>query len=150
MKDNLKKGLKHVVENIDSVERKVNKKIDLVEKKVNDQGETMLIELYGMTGDLERVKSEVENLRGAFENKFSSLEERVLALELYKNVDQIEENKDLFPIDTTCVVTGIPFEESEDLLEKCSEFIRRGLELDGIEVVNTVCVGRREGQESSK
>ena len=91
------------------------------------------------------MKSEVGNLRGAFEGKFSSLEERVLALELNKNVEQREENKGLFPINTTCAVTGIPFEELEDLLEKCSEFIRRGLELDDIEVVNTVHVGRREG-----
>ena len=80
MKDSLKKELKHVVEKIDYVEKKVNKKKDLAEKKVNDQGETMLIQLSGMRGDLERVKSEVENLRGAFEDKVSSLEERVLAL----------------------------------------------------------------------
>ena len=65
------------------------------------------------------------------------------------NVEHKEENKGPFPIDTTCIVTGIPFEESEDLLEKCSEFIkfiRRGLELDDIEVVNMACVGRREGR----
>ena len=120
--------------------------MDFVEKKVNDQGETMLIELSGMSSDLERVKSEVGNLRGAFEDKFSSLEERVLALELNKNAEQKEENKVPFPIDTTCVVTGIPLEESKDLLEKCSEFIRRGLELDDIEVVNTAHVGRTEGR----
>ena len=72
--------MKHVVEKIDSVEKKVNKKMDLVEKKVNDQGETMLIDLSGMRGDLERVKSKVVSLRGAFEDKCSSLEERVLAL----------------------------------------------------------------------
>ena len=137
--------MKHVVEKIDSVEKKVNKKMDLVEKKIND-GETMPIELSGMRGDLERVKSEVGNLRGAFEDKFSSLEERVLALELNKNVEPKEENKGPFPIDTTCVVTGIPFEESEDLSEKCSELIRRGLELDDIEVVNMACVRRREGR----
>ena len=112
IKDSIKKELKHVVEKIDSVEKKFNKKMDLVEKKVNDQGENMLIELSGMRGDLERVKSEVGNLRGAFEDKFTSLEERVLALELNKNVEHKEENKGPFPIDTTCVVTGIPFEES--------------------------------------
>ena len=110
MKDNLKKEWKHVVEKIDSVEKKVNKKIDL-EKKVNDQWENMLIELSGMRGNLERVKSEVRNLRGSFKDKFSSLEKRVLALKLNKNVEQKEENKGLFPIDTTCVVTGIPFEK---------------------------------------
>ena len=69
--------MKHVVEKVDSVENKVNKKMDLVEKKVNDQGETMLIELSGMRGDLERVKSEVGNLRWTFEDKCSSLEESI-------------------------------------------------------------------------
>ena len=131
---------------MDSVEKKVNERIDLIEKKVNDQGRNMLIELSGMRGDLERVKSKVGNLRGAFKDKFSSLEERVLALELNKNVEQKEEKKGPFPIDTTCVVAGIPFEESEDLSEKCLEFIRRGLELDDIKVVNMVHVGRREGR----
>ena len=140
MKDNLKKELQHVVEKIDSVEKKVNEKIASVEL-VNDQGETMLIEMSGMRSDLERVKSEVGNLKGAFEDKFSSLEERVLSLELNKNTEQKEENKGPFPIDTPCVVTGIPFEESED-----SEFIRRGLELDDIEMVNMVHVRRREGR----
>ena len=120
--------------------------MDLVEKKVNDQGETILIKLSGMRGNLERVKCEVGNLRGAFEDKFSHLEERVLALELNKNVEQKEENKGPFPIDTTCVVTVIPFEKSDNLSEKCSEFIRRGLELEDIEVVNMAHVERREGR----
>ena len=78
----------------------------------------MLIESSGMRDNLERVKSKVGNLRWAFKDKFSSLEERVLTLELNKNEEQKEENKGPFPIDTTCVVTGIPFEESEDLSEK--------------------------------
>ena len=145
MKDSIKKEVKHVVEKIDWVEKKVNKKMDLLEKKVNDQGESMLIELSGMRGDLERVKSKVGNSRGAFEDKFPNLEERILTLELNKNLEHEEENRGPFLIDTTCVITGIPFVESEDLLEKCLEFIRRGLELDDIEVVNMVCVGRREG-----
>ena len=109
MKDNLKKELKHVVEKIGSVAKKVNEKMDSVEKKVNDQGETMLIRMSGMRYDLERVKSEVGNFKRVFKDKFSSLEERVLALQLNKNMEQKEENKGPFPIDTTCVVTKDTF-----------------------------------------
>ena len=106
----------------------------------------MLIELSGIRGNLDRGKSEVGNLRGAFKDKFLSLEERILALEFNKNMEQKEQNKGPFLIVTTCAITRIPFEELEDLSEKCSEFIRRGLELDDIEVVNMVHVGRREGR----
>ena len=111
--------IRNLNSSVDSCRDTLNRKIDCMEKNIQDK----------LSAEIKHLQDYVDMNISQVVSKMETLEKKVDAIEEYHN-KQSEYNTDC-----TIVARGLVFEEGEDLEDKASTVIRRGLGLHDVPVV---------------
>lgn len=121
---------------------RIDAKLVEVDEKIVKKSDDVLLEVSTLKPLVESLKTEVDEMKNDYTARFVDLEARLQAVEL-KSVASAPvpppPTDANFPVDATCIVTGVPYEDGEDLEAKCSEFIHspNGMAVDGVRIVRT-------------
>ena len=101
--------------------------------------EELSIDITAVTSEVEKLETKINSFQSTFDKQLLELQSRINKIESGNiGVD--------FPIDTTCVISGLRYENGENLLEKCTDIIHGALGLNDIGIKNTKCTPMREGK----
>ena len=122
---------------------KLSEELSKVRSEINTSTKALKDEL---TLDIATVTSKVERVEKNFSDLSTSYEHQILELQARLNKVESGTVGADFPIDTTCVVTGLKYEVGEDLHTKCSDLVHNALSLKDVQIKNTMRTPMRNGK----
>ena len=118
----------------------INKKLDEhkldMQKRLNEQ--TKSIEKLE-NALKQKIESEISNLRNYIDQEVKTMVARFVTIEgKIAKFEEIQKKADMWDYDTTVIVTNLPSETNEDLPKKVDNLIKKGLYLNGMNVVRVL------------
>ena len=101
----------------------------------------LLLEVSGAKATVDDVSDKVNTIKKEYDERITQLEAELMAI----TANGITGNTD-FPVETTCIISGLWHESGEDLKSRCTEIIKNGLGLYDVDKVSTKRVGMYDGK----
>ena len=100
----------------------------------------LLLEVSGVKATVDDISSKFTVLKKEYDEKIR-LEHELASIKADGLVNHAE-----FPVETTCVVSGMKYEAGKNLKERCTELIKAGLNLHDVEIMDQKRVGMYDGK----
>lgn len=124
----LKALLKSLQESLDEHKSDMTTKLDSLEKKIGQD-----------------IKDSVKDLQDYFDIEIVRITERCDKIdERVKKLENVQTQRETYDPETTIVVTGLPVEDDEDIVDKAAKLIRQGLGVRDVPPVRAMRLTSRD------